>query len=293
MSGWFAVARGITEHPLFQGRPDRLAAWIWMLDNTAWKDTRQNVNGTIVKVKRGQLCASQAMMQRGTGMTRKALRVFLRDLENEGAVVISGATNGAKARAMITLCNWGKYQDAGPSEGQARAKRGPTKETREQGNKTPSVSDIAQAGFDDFWQAVPRKVGKGQARKAYAAALKKTDHAALMAGITAYAASREGEDPQFTKHPASWLNGECWEDEPQPTGGTHDARGSAARGRGRNDGHAALMAGFAAAAHSNAGGLPSHSADVSGAFDASEPGVDCGPRGNASEPFLRLVNGWE
>ena len=34
-----------------------------------------------------------------------------------------------------------------------------------------------------------------------------------------YAAQRDGEDPQFTKHPATWLNGKCWTDEPPHNGG--------------------------------------------------------------------------
>lgn len=27
---------------------------------------------------------------------------------------------------------------------------------------------------------------------------------------------RKGQDPQYTKQPASWLNARCWEDEPSP-----------------------------------------------------------------------------
>ena len=30
--------------------------------------------------------------------------------------------------------------------------------------------------------------------------------------------SRAGEDPRYTKHPATWLNGNCWEDEPSGDG---------------------------------------------------------------------------
>lgn len=31
-----------------------------------------------------------------------------------------------------------------------------------------------------------------------------------------YAAQRDDEDPRFTKHPATWLQGKCWLDEPGP-----------------------------------------------------------------------------
>jgi hypothetical protein len=29
-----------------------------------------------------------------------------------------------------------------------------------------------------------------------------------------YAAERTGEDDKYTKHPATWLNAECWKDAP-------------------------------------------------------------------------------
>jgi hypothetical protein len=68
--------------------------------------------------------------------------------------------------------------------------------------------------FDAFWDEVPRKVGKEAARKAYASALNKTNHEAIMAGIRLYAKERAGQDEKFTAHPASWLNAGRWDDTP-------------------------------------------------------------------------------
>lgn len=131
MTGWIAVSRTIHEHPIFRRRPDRLYAWTWMIANAAWKDTKQDVGGAIVTVARGELCASQEMLCEGTGMTRKALRNFISMLESDGAVRTRPGTKGAKSRAILTICNYEKYQTSGPSEGQRRAKEGPIKETRE------------------------------------------------------------------------------------------------------------------------------------------------------------------
>jgi len=71
--------------------------------------------------------------------------------------------------------------------------------------------DIHQ--FDEFWTICPRKVGKGQARKAYTSALKKTTHAEIMAGMRQYAEFAKDKDIEFIAHPATWLNGERWADE--------------------------------------------------------------------------------
>jgi len=83
---------------------------------------------------------------------------------------------------------------------------------REGTGKTPIVP---ASDFDEFYSACPRKVGKDAARKAYAKALTKTDHATLMAGIRRYAEERRGKDAQYTAHPASWLNAGRWADEPE------------------------------------------------------------------------------
>jgi hypothetical protein len=69
------------------------------------------------------------------------------------------------------------------------------------------------AEFEAFWSIAPRKVGKGQARRAYQAALKKTDAATIMRGFREYAQQCRGKDEKYIAHPATWLNAERWEDE--------------------------------------------------------------------------------
>jgi hypothetical protein len=82
-------------------------------------------------------------------------------------------------------------------------------------------SNLPTEGFAAFWQAYPRRVAKGAAEKAYRHIIRtrKASEAELLTGAMRYAAQRDGEDPQFTKHPATWLNGKCWMDEPPPNGG--------------------------------------------------------------------------
>lgn len=82
----------------------------------------------------------------------------------------------------------------------------------------PAVDD----GFEAFWSEYPRKVDKASARKAYDRALKagKATAGELEAGAAQYAIERSGQDPKFTKHPATWINGECWRNEPEPPSGT-------------------------------------------------------------------------
>lgn len=74
-------------------------------------------------------------------------------------------------------------------------------------------SDTEPDGFTAFWLAYPRKTARPNAVKAYRKALKDTAPAVLLAAATAYARERQHQDPSFTAHPATWLNGRRWEDE--------------------------------------------------------------------------------
>lgn len=64
--------------------------------------------------------------------------------------------------------------------------------------------------FEQFWQFYPRKIGRGQARRAFGVALKKASAAQILAAL-----QKQFFHPQerFQPHPATWLNGERWLDE--------------------------------------------------------------------------------
>lgn len=76
--------------------------------------------------------------------------------------------------------------------------------------------DIDEQWFDGFWKTYPRRIGKGQARKAWRAALKKAAPDLIISAAACYAANCRDVEPQFIAHPATWLNGERWADEPDP-----------------------------------------------------------------------------
>jgi len=71
--------------------------------------------------------------------------------------------------------------------------------------------------FEDFWRAYPRKVGKGAARKAYAKALRLTDHDTIMVALSDQRPAMEAKESQYIPHASTWLNQERWEDEPEET----------------------------------------------------------------------------
>ena len=84
-------------------------------------------------------------------------------------------------------------------------------------NCQPHTTRTRDEEFDEFWRAYPRRVAKAGARAKWDAVVKRgIDPAMLLAGAQRYATERAGTDPRYTKHPTTWLNQGCWDDEPQP-----------------------------------------------------------------------------
>lgn len=77
---------------------------------------------------------------------------------------------------------------------------------------TPRGGGGVEDEFEEWWHLCPRKVGKGQAKKAYRRARKVTDRQTLTDGIKRFALSVHGKDAKYICYPATWLNGERWAD---------------------------------------------------------------------------------
>ena len=78
-----------------------------------------------------------------------------------------------------------------------------------------TAADIAR--FSEFYAAYPRHTSRAAAEKSWASALER----GVPPDIVIAAASRYAADPnrvdEYTKHPATWLNQACWDDDPLPS----------------------------------------------------------------------------
>jgi hypothetical protein len=72
-------------------------------------------------------------------------------------------------------------------------------------------------GFADFWQAYPRKVGKGAALKAYRKAAAECEAIKRALEWQADSADHLKRETKFIPYPATWLSQRRWED-PVPAG---------------------------------------------------------------------------
>lgn len=69
--------------------------------------------------------------------------------------------------------------------------------------------------FEEFYSLYPRKEAKQKALQAYLKAIKKVDKDTLLEGLKKYIdyIKTNKKEREFIKHPATWLNQGCWEDE--------------------------------------------------------------------------------
>lgn len=88
-------------------------------------------------------------------------------------------------------------------------------------NPRTSKADTPKAleeEFEGWWRQYPRKVDKGHAKLAYLRVRRSEKVAAadLLAGVLRYSASVAHKEARYIKHGQTWLNGQCWLDEPEP-----------------------------------------------------------------------------
>lgn len=79
--------------------------------------------------------------------------------------------------------------------------------------------------FGAFWIVYPKKKAREEAKKAWITAIERgADPQHMVQSATGYARERAGEDPKYTKYPATWLNKGCYDDEPDPEPGRPNLR---------------------------------------------------------------------
>jgi hypothetical protein len=134
MTGYIKCYRDVFDHNLFHGEDfSRRDAWLWLIANAAWKSHRARYRNKMVGIERGQLPGGRQHLAATWGWSEKRVRNFLQSLADEGMIRID--SKKGQHWAIITVCNYDKFQDVGPSMGQERANEGPRKGHTEEGKE--------------------------------------------------------------------------------------------------------------------------------------------------------------
>ena len=206
MSGYVKISRAIFGHGMFKEEPyTETQAWIWFICGASYKDDTVRVGHLIVDVKRGEYVASIRFLAKKFGWTTSRVKRFL-DRLTRGKMVTTKATQGITS---INLLNYDEYQffiqPTTHKQGQVRIK------TDTNISKEVNKINIYTQSFEDFWSIIPSKMrkGKGKAFKAF----KKSKYELTIEELSERYRKHHELNGEFTKHPATWLNQECWLDD--------------------------------------------------------------------------------
>lgn len=224
--GYILLARKITESGIMDKPPLYFKLWVWMLEQANHRDGYKGL-------KRGQLFTSIEEMREAMSWhigyrtvrpskkeIRSAYEWFSRK-SNEGntkgtMIGIAKGTHGM----LITISNYDFYQnpknyerhDEGHNGGNTKGTEGAQykQEGKERKNDNTPTDD-----FLSFWEAYPKKVGKGAAWNAWKKTAKhRPPHDKVIEALNNHKQSEQWtkENGQYIPNPATWLNQHRWED---------------------------------------------------------------------------------
>tara|TARA_R110000803_G_scaffold39600_1_gene85427 strand:+ start:1058 stop:1672 length:615 start_codon:yes stop_codon:yes gene_type:complete len=157
----------------------------------------------------GNCYPSQAHLAKICHCSRQSINKYISDLVELGFVNITKKSNGLLVHNSYNL----KMTIVKNIDNAVSNVKISSNQCQNIGQNT--IINTYTDNFDEFWNIVPRKISKTQARKAYLKALKdkKIDHISLMRKMKEYGKSVQGKEQQFVLHPSTWINQCRWEDE--------------------------------------------------------------------------------
>lgn len=164
MSGWFKLHRGWADSMDFASEPfTEREAFLWLIENAAYEPHTRYVNGAAIALDRGQVMASQRNLGDLWKWGRQRVRGFIAKLERLGSI----SQNSTHGLTIITICNYGKYQDdqptVQPSSNPAATQQQPIKEEGKEG-KEGKEEETAGAASDYLFAGRVIKLNHGNYR---------------------------------------------------------------------------------------------------------------------------------
>jgi hypothetical protein len=203
MNGYIKLHRKILDNPIVMKSNDHLAIWMYLLLNATHKGYDTIIEGKRVTLQPGQLVTGRKVISKELKINESKVQRILKTFKTEQQ--IEQQTN-PRCR-VISILNWVEYQQGEQvNEQQVNNKRTLNK-------KDKNVNNIYIDQFNQFWNLYDKKVSKPKALSAYKRALKKVKHDIIMDALKNHKKTWVGREKAYIKHPTTWLNQECWNDD--------------------------------------------------------------------------------
>ena len=198
-NGYIKLHRKILDNPLVMKSSDHFAIWMYLLLNAAHKKYDTLIGSERVTLNPGQLVTGRKKIAKDLKINESKVQRILKLFQN--CQQIEQQTNNLCR--VISILKWDDYQQSNIQVNNERTLY----------KNTNNIKNIYIDQFNEFWNVYNKKVSKPKAITAYNRALKKVDHKTIMDALKKQKKLWVGKDKAYIKHPTTWLNQECWEDE--------------------------------------------------------------------------------
>ena len=140
--GWILLYRSIRDSWIWESKPFSLGqAWIDLILDANHEDRKFFLNGRLKTVKRGQKWTSVRTLAERWGWQNKKVINFLRALEEDGMINRESTSAGT----LLTIVNYGKYQDHGNTKDNSSTTR-KTTQKKHGDNETKNYKRMTKEG---------------------------------------------------------------------------------------------------------------------------------------------------
>ena len=214
--GWIKLHRGLLDKAIWRcSTSEQKVIFITLLCMASHKDNQWIWQGKKFILKPGQFITSLKSLIKKTGCSSQVIRTSLVKFEN-----LEFLTNeSTKTGRLITITNWSSYQL--PKNPTNKATNKDLTKSQQRSNNYQECKECKNKysiDFLEFYSAYPLKKSKSKAFESWKKL--KPDLTVCLSAIQsqiiekAFLKAEKKFCPEW-KHPSTWLNQQCWEDEVQ------------------------------------------------------------------------------
>lgn len=195
----------------FLQNPQLWVFWCWCLMKATHKPKKIMVGMQLVELQPGQFVFGRKSAAKELKISEQTIRTCLKKLKNLKNLTIK-TTNRF---SVITVVNWDIYQQDQPTTNQQTNQQLTSSQpTANHKQECKTQKNIYTSNFESFWSSYPKKVGKGEAFKAYKNIKEpRPSLKTIIQSVEEQEKTDQWKDKRFIPNPATWINQRRWEDE--------------------------------------------------------------------------------
>lgn len=210
-NGWIKLHRKALDSGLMQNQ-DLWMFWCWCLLKATHKPCKVMVGWQMVELQPGQFVFGRKKAAAELPLTEQTIRTCLKKLENLQNLTIKPTNKFS----IITIINWDTYQSTNQQDNQQNNQH--VTSSQPAANHKQECKEYKETiytpSFLKFWEAYPKKTGKGEAFKAWEK-IKPPKPSAdeIIRSVQHHNQTEQWRNKQYIPNPATFLNQRRWEDE--------------------------------------------------------------------------------